>query len=112
MKLISGIVRPDKLEDVKQALCRAHIYSLRVAEVQDHTPQQHTAVAWMGHLMTPTFSIKMAVEVVVHDDDVDDIVAAILSSARTGVAGDGHVLVMPVEHRYNIRNGDRDVCDG
>jgi nitrogen regulatory protein P-II 1 len=50
--------------------------------------------------------------VVVHDDDVDEVVGMIMKSARTGAVGDGHVLVLPVEHRYSIRNGVRDVCDG
>ena len=53
----------------------------------------------------------MEVEVVVHDDEVEDVVSAIIRTARTGNIGDGHVLVLPVEHRFNIRNGDRDVSE-
>ena len=111
MKLISGVVRRDRVEEVKQALSRAHIYSLKISEVHDHTPQRRETVAWMGHLYTPGFSVKMEVEVVVHDDEVEDVVSAIIRTARTGNIGDGHVLVLPVEHRYNIRNGDRDVSE-
>jgi nitrogen regulatory protein P-II 1 len=112
MKLISGVVRPDKVEEVKQALARANIYSLKIAQVHDCTPQQRETMAWKGHLVSQTSSIKLEIEVVVHDDDVDEVVGMIMKSARTGAVGDGHVLVLPVEHRYSIRNGVRDVCDG
>jgi nitrogen regulatory protein P-II 1 len=111
MKLISGIVRPDKLEEVTQALSRAHVYNLKIAEVRDHSPQHRESLAWMGHVVSLPFSIKMEIEVVVHDDDVDEVVGVIMKTARTGAAGDGHVLVLPVEHRYNVRSGARDVCD-
>jgi len=55
------------------------------------------------------FSPKLQIEVVVHDDDVDQVVGAIVRTARTGHAGDGHVLVLPVECRYNIQDGRGDV---
>jgi len=52
----------------------------------------------------------MQIDIVVHDDQVDEVVGAIIKAARTGHPGDGHVLVVPLAHRYNIRNGDRDVA--
>jgi nitrogen regulatory protein P-II 1 len=109
MKLISTLVRPNRLDSVKAALNQVHIYSFNVAEMHDHTPQKHDTRVWMGHEYSVGFSIKLRIEVVVHDDDVDEVVRAIIKTARTGCEGDGHVLVLPVEHRYNIRNGHRDV---
>jgi nitrogen regulatory protein P-II 1 len=109
MKLISSVVRPNRLDKVKEALSRARVYSLNVAEMHDHSPQKHETTVWMGHEYSVGFSIKLQIEVVVHDDDVDEVVGAIIRTARTGCEGDGHVLVLPVEHRYNIRDGLRDV---
>jgi nitrogen regulatory protein P-II 1 len=109
MKLISSLVRPSKLGEVKQALNGVRVYSLNVAERHDHAPQAHDTTVWFGHEYTVGFSVKLQVDVVVHDDDVDVVVGAILKTARTGRDGDGHVLVLPVDHRYNIRNGAREV---
>jgi nitrogen regulatory protein PII len=109
MKLISSLVRPCKLDQVKEALNRVRVYSLNVAERHDHAPQAHGTVLWLGHQYSLTFSVKLQVDVVVHDDDVDEVVGAIIRTARTGNDGDGHILVLPVEHRYNIRNGNREV---
>jgi nitrogen regulatory protein P-II 1 len=63
----------------------------------------------MGHEHSVGFSLKLRIEIVVHDDDVDEVVGTIIKTARTGCEGDGHVLVVAVEHRYNIRDGHRDV---
>lgn len=109
MKLISSLVRPCKLDQVKEALNHLRVYSLNVAERHDHAPQAHGTAVWMGHQYSLGFSVKLQVDVVVHDDDVDEVVDAILRTARTGHDGDGHVLVLPVDHRYNIRNGSREV---
>jgi nitrogen regulatory protein PII len=109
MKLISSLVRPCKLDQVKEALNHVRVYSLNVGERHDHDPQAHGIVIWLGHQYSLAFSAKLQVDVVVHDDDVDEVVGAILRAARTGNDGDGHVLVLPVDHRYNIRNGVREV---
>lgn len=109
MKLISSLVRPCKLDQVKQALGTVRVYSLNVAETHDHAPQAHPTTVWLGREYSLGFSPKIQIDVVVHDDDVDEVVGAIIKTARTGTDGDGHVLVLPVDHRYNIRNGDRDL---
>jgi len=109
MKLISSLVRPGKVDSVKQALGNLRVYSLNVAETHDFAPQKHDATVWLGHECSLGFSMKMQIEVVVHDDDVDEVVSAIVKTARTGQEGDGQVLVLPVDHRYNIHNGNRDV---
>ena len=63
----------------------------------------------MGHVHHIGSSLKMEIRVVVHDDNVDDVIGAIMQAARTGKAGDGHVCVTSVDHRYNICTGLRDI---
>jgi nitrogen regulatory protein P-II 1 len=109
MKLIRSLVRPCKLDDVKRALGAVRVFALNVTEAHDHSPQPHETTVWRGHEYSLGFSTKVQVDVVVHDQDVDEVVGVILKTARTGKAGDGHVLVLPVEHRYNICDGARDV---
>jgi nitrogen regulatory protein P-II 1 len=109
MKLISGLVRPDKVPAVKEALGNINVVALTVAEARDHSPQKHETIVWMGRVHHIGSSLKMEVRVVVHDDDVDAVINAIIRSARTGNVGDGHVCVASVEHRYNIYTGQRDV---
>jgi nitrogen regulatory protein P-II 1 len=109
MKLISGLVRPERMDAVKHALGAINVVAFTVAEAHDHAPQKHGTVAWMGHLHQLASSLKMEFRVVVHEDDVDEVIEAIMRSARTGRMGDGHVCVTPVEHRYNICTGQRDV---
>lgn len=109
MKLISGLVRPDKVDQIKAALERLHVVGMTATEVHDHWPQNHGTAVWKGHEYKLSFSIKTAIELVVHDEDVHDVIRVIIDAARTGQVGDGHVAVVPIEHRYNIRNGERDV---
>lgn len=109
MKMISGIVRPDKVDAVKAALATIRIHALTVAEVHDHAPQAHPSTVWRGHIASFGFSIKHEISFAVHDDDVDEAVDIFIRTARTGVEGDGHVSVISVDHRYNIRTGERDV---
>ena len=108
MKLILGMVRQDKLDDVRSALEKLNVRAIRVAKVQDRSPQRHAEGVWRGQVYTFDSTMKMAFQCVVHDDEADCAVRAILCSARTGCIGDGDVVVVPIEHRYNIHNGDRD----
>jgi nitrogen regulatory protein PII len=109
MKLITGVVRPDKIDAVKAALERVRAGDITVAEVRDHAPQDYETTVWRGHEYNLGFSPKMEIKIVVHDDAVDEVVAAIIRTARTGAAGDGHVAVASLEHRYSIRTGERDI---
>jgi nitrogen regulatory protein PII len=109
MKLISSVVRPDRLEAVKQALGAINVVALTVLEARDFAPQRHATTAWMGHLYTHESSMKMEVQAVVHDDDVDEVVEIVMRAARTGTVGDGHICVLPVDHRYSISAGRREV---
>jgi nitrogen regulatory protein P-II 1 len=109
MKLILMMVREDKVEQVRNALSQLNIRGVAVCRVQDFSPQQRPEGVWRGRVYTLDSTVKMEIQCVVHDDDADQAVRAILCAARTGCVGDGHVMVVPIEHRYNIHNGERDV---
>jgi nitrogen regulatory protein P-II 1 len=110
MKLISCVVRMDKLDAVKAALEKIHLSAIAASEVHDYAPQKRETVVWRGHQCDVGFALKLAINVVVDDDEVDGAVKAIIGAARTGHVGDGHVSVSPVEHRYSIRTGERESC--
>jgi len=109
VKLISSLVRPDKVDDIKLGLRRVNVVSITVAQIVDHTPQDHGSAVWRGHEYSLDSSMKMEIRIVVDDDDVDQAIEVILRVARTGHAGDGHVCVLPVDHRYDISTGYRGV---
>jgi len=109
MKLIKSIVRPNKVDDVKDALGRLNISGMTVTEVRGHGRQKgHTAI-YRGKEYNVSLLPKMEIDVVVSPDVVDEAIQAIIGAARTGEIGDGRVFVMPVEHSYNIRTGEEDV---
>lgn len=108
MKLIKAIVRPNRVDDVREALEKMNIPGMTVTEVRGHGRQKgHTAV-YRGKEYNVTLLPKVEIEVVAQDNLVDDVVKAIVSAARTGEIGDGRVFVLPVEHSYNIRTGEMD----
>ena len=109
MKLIKCIVRPNKVDDVRDALEKLSLAGMTVTDVRGHGRQKgHTAV-YRGKEYAVSLLPKTEIEVVVADDVVDDVIKAIMTAARTGEIGDGRVFVLPVEQGYNIRTGERDV---
>ena len=109
MKLLKSIVRPNKVDEVKDALAKLNIAGMTVTEVRGHGKQKgHTAI-YRGQEYNVSLLPKMELEVVVPDELADDAVKAIIQAARTGEIGDGRVFVIPVDHGYNIRTGERDV---
>ena len=108
MKLIKCIVRPNKVDEVKDALEKMGISGMTVTEVRGHGKQKgHTAI-YRGKEYNVSLLPKMQIEVVVADTVVDDAIKAVVQSARTGEIGDGGVFVLPVEQTYRIRTGERD----
>ena len=108
MKLIKCIVRPNKVDEVKDALERIGISGMTVTEVRGHGKQKgHTAI-YRGKEYNVSLLPKMQIEVVVGDAVVEDAIKAIVGAARTGEIGDGRVFVLPVEQTYRIRTGERD----
>ncbi|MEE8584516.1 MAG: P-II family nitrogen regulator [Acidobacteriota bacterium] len=109
MKLIMAIIRPSKVEEVKDALTELNISGMTITEVRGHGRQRgHTAI-YRGQEYKVTLLPKIKVEVVLPDDLAPDAIRTIIETARTGEIGDGRVFVMPVEEGYNIRTGEQDV---
>src|SRR5579862_3104976 len=110
MKLLKCIVRPNKVDEVKEALAKLNIAGMTVTEVRGHGKQKgHTAI-YRGKEYNVSLLPKMEIEVVVSDGMVDDVVKAIIQAARTGEIGDGRVFVLPVAHSYKIRTGEMELA--
>ena len=108
MKLIKSVVRPNKVDDVREALEKLNIPGMTVTEVRGHGRQKgHTAI-YRGKEYNVSLLPKVQIEVVVDDKAVDEVVPAIISAARTGEIGDGRIFVLPVGHTYHIRTGEQD----
>jgi len=109
MKLLKAIIRPNKVDDVKDALARLNISGMTVTEVRGHGKQKgHTAV-YRGKEYNVSLLPKMQIETVVSDAIAEDAIRAIVEAARTGEIGDGRVFVLPVERSYKIRTGEQDL---
>ena len=108
MQLIRAIVRPDKVDAVKEALEKIHVSGMTVSDVRGHGQQKgHTAV-YRGKEYNVSLLPKMSVESIVPDNLVDAVVQAIIQAARTGEIGDGRVYVSPISYSYKIRTGERE----
>lgn len=109
MKLVTGIVKPFTLEDVKGALEQIGVLGMTVSEVQGYGRQKGHTEVYRGAEYSVDFVPKIRVEVVVDDAQVDKTVEALVESARTGKIGDGKVWVTPVEMVVRVRTGERGV---
>jgi nitrogen regulatory protein PII len=108
MKLIKTIIRPNKVDDVKDALAALNISGMTVTEVRGHGKQKgHTAI-YRGKEYNVSLLPKMEIDVVVSDSIADDAIKAIIGAARTGEIGDGRVFVLPVEESHRIRTGEKE----
>jgi len=108
MQLIKAIVRPNKVDEVKDALEKIGVAGMTVTEVRGHGQQKgHTAI-YRGKEYSVSLLPKMQVETVVSDGLVETAVKAIVGAAKTGEIGDGRVFVTPVTASYKIRTGERE----
>ncbi|MBF0417452.1 MAG: P-II family nitrogen regulator [Magnetococcales bacterium] len=108
MKKIEAIIKPFKLDDVKEALSEVGIQGITVTEVRGFGRQKGHTELYRGAEYVVDFLPKLKVEVVLDDDRVDQAVEAIERAARTGRIGDGKIFVTPVERVVRIRTGERD----
>lgn len=106
MKLITAIVKPFRLDDVKEALKGADVAGITVSEVQGFGRQAGHTEVYRGAEYQVDFVPKVRLEVVVDDGDVERIVGVITEAARTGKIGDGKIWVSPVESLVRIRTGE------
>jgi nitrogen regulatory protein P-II 1 len=108
MRLVTAVVKPFKLDDVKTALEAIGVQGMTVSEVQGFGRQRGHTEVYRGAEYTVDFVPKVRIDVVVSDGDVDKLVTAIIEAARTGKIGDGKVWVTPVESLVRVRTGERD----
>jgi len=106
VKLISAIIKPFKLDDVKEALRGLGVNGMTVSEVQGFGRQRGHTEVYRGTEYTVDFVPKVKVEVLIDDTEVERVAGAIVSAARTDKIGDGKVWVSPVEQVVRIRTGE------
>lgn len=106
MKLLTAIIKPFKLEEVREALTPIGVYGITVTEVKGFGRQKGHTELYRGAEYVVDFLPKIKVEVVVSDDIVDQAIEAIVNAARTGKIGDGKIFVTSVEQVVRIRTGE------
>lgn len=108
MKLVIGIVRPEKTNDVLEALYRADIRGLTVTRVQGHGGELDRVETYRGTRVSMGMADKVRFEIAVSDEFVDATIEALCDGARTGEVGDGKIFVVPLERVVRIRSGETD----
>jgi nitrogen regulatory protein P-II 1 len=107
MKKIEAVIKPFKLEEVKEALWELGIEGMTVSEVKGFGRQKGQTEIYRGSEYVVDFLPKIKIEVVLGEEKVDDAVEAIVKSARTGKIGDGKIFVLNVEEAVRIRTGEK-----
>ncbi len=106
MKLITAIVKPFKLDDVREALSEIGVQGITVTEVKGFGRQKGHTELYRGAEYVIDFLPKVKIETAVGDDIADQVIEAIVGSARTGKIGDGKIFVIDVEHALRVRTGE------
>ena len=107
MKKIDAIIQPHKLDEVKDALKTVGVEGITVSEVRGHGRQKGHTETYRGHEYTVDLLPKLKLEMVVSDTRLDEILATLGASAKTGKIGDGKIFVSTIDDAIRIRNGDR-----
>ena len=107
MKKIEAIIKPFKLDDVKEAITELGNFGITVAEVKGFGRQKGHTELYRGAEYVIDFLPKIKVEIVVEDEMVEKVVSAIENAAKTGKVGDGKIFIIPVEDAVRIRTGER-----
>ena len=108
MKLISAIIKPIKLDDVREALVNLQIDGMTVSETKGYGRQKGHTEIYRGAEYVVSFLPKLRLDIVVRDEIADSAIEAIQNAARTGQIGDGKIFVSPVERAIRIRTGESD----
>ncbi len=109
MKLVIAIIKPFKLDEVRDALTRIGIHGMTVTEVKGYGRQKGHTEIYRGAEYAVNFLPKVRVEVGVASEQIEQVMDAISSAAKTGQIGDGKIFVMPIEQAVRIRTGETDV---
>ena len=108
MKIVMAIIKPFKLDEVRDALTAAGVHGLTVTEVKGYGRQKGHTEIYRGAEYAVSFLPKLKIEVAVASDQVDKVVEAITSAAKTGQIGDGKIFVFGLDHAVRIRTGETD----
>ena len=108
VKLVIGIVRPDKVNDVLEALYRAEVRGISLSRVQGHGGELDRVETYRGTRVQMGLSEKVRFEIAVSDQFVDATIDALCEGGRTGEVGDGKIFVLPLERAVRIRTGESD----
>jgi nitrogen regulatory protein P-II 2 len=108
MKLIIAIIKPFRLDEVRDALTRIGVHGMTITEVKGYGRQKGHTEIYRGAEYAVHFLPKIRVELAVSTDQVDQAVAAIVAAAKTGDIGDGKIFLAPIEHVVRIRTGETD----
>jgi nitrogen regulatory protein P-II 1 len=108
MKLITTVIRPEKLPDVKAALFRAGVTGITISRVSGHGGEKELVEMYRATSVVLEFREKVKIEMVCSEPFVEPCIKAILASARTGDVGDGKIFVQAIEQVIRIRTGERD----
>jgi len=110
MKLVIAIIKPFKLDEVRDALTRIGVHGMTVTEVKGYGRQKGHTEIYRGAEYVVNMLPKLRIEVAVASDQVDRVVEALASAAKTGQIGDGKIFVTPIEEALRIRTGETDVA--
>jgi nitrogen regulatory protein P-II 1 len=108
VKKIEAVIKPFKLEDVKDALAQAGVTGMTVSDVKGYGRQQGHSELYRGAEYVVDFLPKIKLELIVAEENVDSIISLIIESAKTGKIGDGKIFVSPIEKVVRIRTGEQD----
>jgi nitrogen regulatory protein P-II 2 len=109
MKLVTAIIKPFKLDEVREALTRVGVHGMTVAEVKGYGRQKGHTEIYRGAEYVVNFLPKLRLEVAVASEHLDQVMEALAAAARTGQIGDGKIFVTPIERALRIRTGETDV---
>ena len=110
MKLITAVIKPFKVDDVRQALDKIGVHGMTVTEVKGYGRQKGHTEIYRGAEYAVSFLPKIKIEVAVASDQVDKTIEAITSAAKTGQIGDGKIFVINLENAVRIRTGEADAA--
>jgi nitrogen regulatory protein P-II 2 len=110
MKIVMAIIKPFKLDEVRDALTAIGVHGMTVTEVKGYGRQKGHTEIYRGTEYEVNFLPKIKVEAAVESDQVDKVVEAINNAAKTGQIGDGKIFVLPLEHAVRIRTGETDAA--
>ena len=107
MKMILGVIKPFKVDDVKDALTSININGMTISEVKGFGRQKGHKESYRGTEYQTDFVPKVEIKIAVADDQADEVIQTIINAAKTGKIGDGKIFILPIEDVIRIRTGEK-----